>query len=107
MSLTNSRLAYRDCYELMDEALKHEQGARASMGSEGSAMGYRIRMNKARQLDREFNKKVYQDPGHALHGGSIYDELIFTVREDETGNWWVYLRKTIRPSVVEPIEESA
>lgn len=103
MSLTNSRLAYRDCYEFMEEALKQDIGARASMGTFSDAIAYRNRLNKARQIDRNNNAQTYE-PGHVLHGGSRFDELIFTTREDTTGNFWVYAHKTIKPSVVEPIE---
>lgn len=106
MTLPNSRLAYRDCYEFMEEALKTDLGARASLGTESNAIAYRFRLNKARQVDRNDNARTYE-AGHVLHGGSRFDELIFTIKEDVTGNFWVYAQRTVRPAVVEPIEAAS
>jgi len=39
-----------------------------------------------------------------MHGASIYDEFVFTVRVDENEEWWVYLEKALAPSHVEAIE---
>jgi hypothetical protein len=101
--MSSSRLSYKAEYDLMDQALKTEKGVRSHIGSREASMLYRLKLNKARQLDRKTNAEAYQ-PGHILHGGSEYDELVFTVREDTEGEWWVYLEKAMVPTLVEPIE---
>ena len=102
MTLSNSRLSYRDEYTLMQQAIDLPNGARAFIGTHGDAINYRLRLNKARQLDRNLNAQAYE-PGHLLYGGSVFDELIITLREDTEGNWWVYLEKSKQP-YSEPIE---
>src|SRR5262245_5120458 len=103
MSLTNSRLAYKREFDLMEGAMKERKGTRTLAGAYGDAMNLRLRMNKARALDRRLNALAFPE-GHVLHGGSEFDELIFTIREDETEQWWVYLEKVAETQVVEPIE---
>ena len=106
MTISSSRLSYRDCYELMDKALNTPGGVRALMGTEPEAWRMRLRLNKGRLLDRKINAATY-DQSHPLYGGSEYDELIFTIKEDVEGGWWLYLERQKLPDVVEPIEEAA
>jgi hypothetical protein len=87
----------------MDSALKEAKGSRIHIGSRSAAMTYRLRLNRARQLDRNFNAKAFPE-GVKMHGSSIYDEFVFTVRIDENEEWWVYLEKSLAPSHVEAIE---
>src|SRR5215471_10871580 len=103
MSLTNSRLAYKREFDLMDGALKEAKGARTRAGAHGDAMHLRMRMNKARTLDRKLNAKTYPET-HILHGGSTYDELVFTIKQDDEDQWWVYMEKIAETQVVEPLE---
>ena len=101
--MSNSRLSYHSEFELMKKALAEDKGIRAPIGSREATMLYRLKLNKARALDRKLNKDIYE-VGHILHGGSEFDELVFTVREDESGEWWVYLEKAMVPTHVEAIE---
>lgn len=101
--MSTSRLSYKAEYDLMQQAVDAEKGVRSHIGSREAAMKFRLRLNQARQLDRKLNCETYE-PGHALYGGSEFDELIFTVRQDTDEEWWVYLEKSMVPSTVEPIE---
>lgn len=102
MTMSTSRLSYENEYKLMQQAVDAEKGVRTWIGTREAANTYRLKLNMARQLDRSLNKDVYPE-GHRLHGGSEYDELVFVIREDTEGEWWVYLEKGMVPSVVEPI----
>ena len=103
MTMSNSRLSYAEEYILMEKAIKEEKGSRAFIGSREAAMTYRLRLNRARQLDRKLNAKAYAE-GMKMHNASIFDELVFTVRIDEDGQHWVYLEKALAPQHVEAIE---
>jgi len=103
MTMSTSRLSYQKEYDLMDKALAEEKGSRVHIGTRQAAMTYRLRLNRSRQLDRNFNAEAFP-AGTKMHGASIYDEFVFTVRVDENEEWWVYLEKALAPSHVEAIE---
>jgi hypothetical protein len=106
MTVTNSRQAYFDCYEVLDRALKDDEGIRVPKATEGEAEYFRLRLNKARVLDRSLNTQAYKDdPSHPLYQASEYDELIFTVRYDTEGKYWVYLQKIKIPEGIESLSE--
>lgn len=102
MSTNNSRQAYEDCYDLMDNALAADMGVRVGFASHGEAKHFRTRMNYARTLDREFNLHRYEgaDP---RRGRSDYDILSIRNRHTE-GKYWVYVEKRKTPEVVEEIK---
>ena len=92
MSLSNSRLSYSDCYDLMDKALDEPRGIRVEVSDLNAANYLRMRMHHARQINRSENTRTYPDAAEPLHGRSIYD--IFVVRiEEGPGSAWVYLDK--------------
>lgn len=92
MTLSNSSLAYMDCYKLFDRALEAKQGVRIDYGPESTCGYMGLRFNQARKLDRENNAKIHPD-GHELHGRSIYDGISIKKREDPSGRWWLILMK--------------
>lgn len=106
MSLSNSRLAYQDCYELFDKALDEPRGIRVEVASIGAASYLRLRLHHARQINRAENRATYPDPAEPLHARSIYD--IFVVRIDEdNASAWVYLDKQkVEIGRIESIEET-
>ena len=108
MSTTKSRLAYTDCFDFMDQAVADSKGIRVCVGAESNlAYTLRFRLNSARQIDRNENAKTYEE-GHPLHGRSIYDRLVFRVKEDSDGEWWVYLEiQDTSNAYVEPLGETA
>jgi len=101
MSVIESRIGYEDCYEVMDKALDAKDGIRIGFANYGEAHYFRQRMNKARLLDRRFNKERYE-PNHIKHGKSEYDALWFRLLDLE-GLTWVYAER--RPSQRGVIEE--
>ncbi len=104
MSLSTSRLAYTDCYELLDRAVEDTRGIRASVPTQAAATHLRMRIHQARAIDRSENAKTYA-VDHPMHGRSPYD--IFTVRiEESPACFWLYLdRFKVDIGVVEPIPE--
>ncbi len=89
MSLSTSRLAYQDCYDLMDQALADLAGIRLEFEDHNTAIYFRMRLHQARKIDRVDNLDVY-DVGHYMHGKSQYDILTMRIhREEET--FWLYL----------------
>lgn len=92
MPVSTSRLAYSDCYDLLDKAIADKRGARVRVKNENLALHLRGRLNKARYLDREENLIIYQR-GEPLHGRSVYDPLVITITEDDDGWTWVRLEK--------------
>lgn len=98
MPTPTSRLAYSDCYDLMDAALADEIGVRIPFKSRGDAMQARVRLHSARMIDREENMKIYERD-HPLYGRSTYDRLIVQIpsylQEDSKGNYsyFVYVRR--------------
>lgn len=89
MTLPKTAIAYADCYELMEQALDHPRGTRVPMPSWDSATFYRMRMNQARVVQREDNKKMYTED-HILYGASVFDRLAFRIREHDD-QVWIYI----------------
>jgi hypothetical protein len=79
MSISESRLAYIDCFAAMDKAIDDEAGARVPMESMDAATFYRMRCHQARKIDRRRNREIYEE-GHLMYGLSIYDKLVIRIR---------------------------
>jgi hypothetical protein len=94
MSLSNSRLSYSDCFDLLDRALDEPRGIRAEVPSMNAAVYLRMRIHHARTIDRAENKVTYPDPDHPHHGRSPYDVLVIRL-EDGDPSAWVYIDKQI------------
>ena len=83
MSMSNSRISYRDCYEALDRAIASAHGVLVVCKSEGDVHHQRQRINYARVLDRRDNREMYPDPFHPLHGRSHYDNLAIKLTTHE------------------------
>lgn len=94
MGMSNSRLAFSDCYDLMEKAIADPKGIRIKFLSRDDAWHYRLRLHNARQIDRKDNLEIYEE-GHTMHGKSPYDVLIMRIEEATNGavGWWLKLEK--------------
>lgn len=92
MSLSTSLLSYEDCLAYYSQAMENEVGIRIRVASEAAAIHLRMRLHKARQLDRERNREIYTDPAHPMHYGTIFDQLFVQLAEDPRG-WWVVIQR--------------
>lgn len=102
MTAATSLLSYSDCVKLMEKAHSYKEGIRVKFADEGAAMNFRMRIHKARALDREANAQIY-DEDHKLHGRSRYDDLFCTIRQDK-GQWYLYLeRRNADTLEIEPL----
>jgi len=88
MSLSNSPLAYADCYDFMDRAINDPIGARVAISTENAAVHMRMRCHQARNINRTENSKTYPNSNHPLNGKSPYDVLVLKIKEE---NERVYL----------------
>lgn len=93
MVTSSSRLAYSDCFDLMDKAIADPKGIKVKFAAGEDAWHFRIRLHTARKIDRLDNMEVY-DQGHHMHGRSVYDQLTMRIRQIEKGsqNGPVWLR---------------
>ncbi len=110
MTLPSKPAAYRDCYELFDLALATPGGVRAPAPSAERARHFQLRMNKARTIERDFNRRAYPRD-NLLYDTSPWDGLAVAVRgPDAAGEWWVYVEPSGNFSLVaaaEPINPDA
>lgn len=105
MSMSNSRLSYGDCFEIMDAALEEKRGKRIPFDDYGQVMNFRLRMHHARAIDRADNKSIYDDPSHPMHGRSLYDRLIMRVKPIGD-RYYLYIEKVERQDLtIESLEE--
>lgn len=103
MTVSTSRKAYKDCYDLFDRALAAPLGIRNRCTDPGQANHLRVRLHQARILLRRESLSIYaeEDPNH---GASPYDSLIVRIK-DVDGHWWVYLEPRMMNGVVEELTE--
>lgn len=104
MSISTSKIAYEDCYALLDRALEARHGIKIVVPNYQFGRGLCTRINYARVLDRQTNREVYPE-GDPHHGVSSYDVLTIRYPKEEAGRWWIKLEKvTVDTLVVEEIE---
>jgi hypothetical protein len=106
MTLPNHIGAYDFELEHFDRAVEDPTGIRVHFGKDSAkAKVFQLRLHQARALDRQKARRMYpsNDP---RHGASIYDPLIVKVREDISGDWWVYIeRQLFDPGRIESLTE--
>jgi len=110
MTISDSPLSYKDCYDAMERALEDTKGIRLRVNRVQDAYHLRMRLNQARAINRRENRRTY-DPEHHLYGRSIYDRLMFKIKERSAKNGdqkvYVYLERIgdLRPDQVEALSE--
>lgn len=102
MTAPTSLLAYSDCLSVMEQALEYKQGVRVKCADEGQARNFRMRVHKARAIDREENTKIYAE-GHRLYGRSIYDQLFLRISNEDGVIWLNFERRTLETMEIEPL----
>lgn len=105
MAINTSRLAYQDCYDLMEKAISDEYptGLRIKFADFNEANHFRQRIHNARYVDRGENVKTYR-ADHVMHGRSVYDVLNCRIRQLADG-WWLRLERVdARKFEIEPLE---
>ncbi|SRR6266567_5282551 len=100
MTVSTSRLAYTDCYDIMDRALADGKGCRVKFKDADDAYNFRLRLYVARKIDRVDNAEIY-DPPHPLHGRSEYDGLVSRVRQDAQKNIWLYVEVLVSRNLLQ------
>lgn len=104
MSISNSRLAYLDCYKVWDRAIENPSGVRVGVRNYDAALHLRMRLHQARKINRRENEEIYE-PGEPLHGCSAYDP--FTVRIKRVNNsFYLYIEPNrIATEIIEPLDK--
>jgi hypothetical protein len=104
--MPTSLRAYKDCEEAYSAAASDRKGARIKLGTYESAVQMRTRLHYFRKLDREANATTYPDPGHPMHGQSLYDEYVVQIMRDEDDEYWLYITpRSARILAIEPLSE--
>lgn len=98
MARDKSYKTYADCYDVMDRAIANGIGVRVNFGEMNEAWSFRSRLHKARRINREENEQVYE-PGHELHGRSIYDRLIMFLEDASV------VVKVMQPPTIEDLTD--
>lgn len=114
MAPPTSRLAYIDCYKILDAALEDKLGVRVRTSNEAQAQILRSRLHYARRLIRDENLAVY-NPGDPLFGRSPYDVLVIRFRDaanrpiplNYIGEVYVYVEQRQAPGEIEPLAGEA
>jgi len=101
MNAPITRSAYKAYYDVLDQAMDSPNGIRVRVGSRGDAMHFRVRLHKARQLDRDLNC-LSRAPDDPEYGISDYDALIVLVRHED-GEWWVHIKRNIIEHEIEEL----
>ena len=104
MAVSTSRLAFSDCFELLEKAINDEKGIRVKFASYDDAFNFRLRIHKARQIDRKDNEESYSE-GHQLHGRSVYDGITCKIRSFDGGAWLRLEKLNARVFEVESLSE--
>ena len=104
MVTSTSRLAYSDCFDLMDKAIADPKGIKVKFAKGEDAWHFRIRLHTARKIDRIDNKEVYEQ-GHPMHGRSVYDQLTMRIRKAEDHVWLRLERIDARVFEIESLDE--
>lgn len=79
MPVSTSIRSYPDVARVLEQAIESPTGIVAEFPDTKEAHSFATRCNKYRQMDRVENKKIYE-PGHPMHGTSIFDVLKISQR---------------------------
>ena len=91
MSISEARLAYTDCAEVLDRAKDANSGCRVHVVGYNEAVNLRMRLHQCRNLDRREMRRIY-DEEHPMYNSSAWDGLVVRIKNiDEL--WWVYVEK--------------
>lgn len=90
MPAPTTRLAYTAIYDIFAKALEDPKGIRMQLPDYNTAVHMRMRMHKARSIDREDSLKLYS-PEDRRHGVSVYDGLQLRIRTDTDNETWLYI----------------
>jgi hypothetical protein len=101
MNWSKSPLAFQDCLDIFDRALREPNGIRVRYESRAEAFQMRSRLNYCRKTDRAANAKTYPDPDHPMHGHSPYDVLTIQIPKGEA-NLYVR-RRTVADYTIEAL----
>lgn len=104
MVTSSSRLAYSDCFDLMDKAIADPKGIKIKFSANEDAWHFRIRLHTARKIDRIDNMEVYEK-GHPMHGRSVYDQLTMRIRKSGDNAWLRLERIDTREFEIESLTE--
>lgn len=104
MTTSTSKVSYIDCYDALDRALASAKGIRLRFTDRGAAWSFRLKLNRARAINREDNAEIY-DLGHPLHGRSEYDKFQIYLREGDEGEWFLLIIPVNNSMVIEEIED--
>lgn len=107
MSLSSNRAAYADCFALLQQALETPRGIIVRCRGESEAHYLRNRLQRARQVDCEANKRIYQ-PGDYLYNNSEFYALVVKVVQENEEIWQVRIEKPkVSPMAIEEIPDEA
>ena len=104
MVVSTSRLAFSDCFDLMERAINDAKGIRVKFASYEDAFNYRLRLHSARKIDRKDNLEAYHE-NHPMHGRSPYDRLTVRIRRFDGGAWLRLERLDAREFEIESLSE--
>lgn len=105
MPLPNTIDSYIPELEIYDQAIADPVGVRICYATEKKAMQARFRFHQAKSLDRARSMRIYK-PEDPLYGKSEYDILTCLLKEDASGEWWIYIERHGREVLaVEPLSE--
>jgi len=102
MAVSTSRIAFSDCFDLLERAINDDKGIRVKFASYDDAFNFRLRIHKARQIDRQDNKGTYEI-GHPLYGRSVYDQISCKIRTFNGGAWLKMEKITAREFEIESL----
>lgn len=104
MVVSTSRLAFSDCFDLMEKAINDPKGIRVKFATYEDAFNFRLRLHSARKIDRRDNLDTYSE-GHPMHGRSIYDQITVRIKRFDGGAWLRLERIDTREFIIESLSE--
>lgn len=96
MTTPVSRMAYEECYDILDRAMESERGIQILYDKKGDALHFRVMLCAARDQDRKNNGRVYQ-PGDPLYRQTLYSKLRIRmpIFDEERNKWVLRLGKDV------------
>jgi hypothetical protein len=106
MVASSSRLAYSDCFDLMEKAIADPKGIQIKFAKYEDAHHFRLRLHSSRKIDRKDNMILYGED-HPMYGRSVYDQLTMRIRKLGDDSAWLRLERIdAREFEIESLSES-
>lgn len=100
MSLPSDLVAYEDCQDCFERAIRSARGVRLPFETRESAFAFWARLHRTRSLMRDLARGT-RNSDDPMWGKTDYDHLVCRQPREHDEQWWIYIEPRTSPVIEE------